>query len=296
MTHFVLIHGAWHTGEHWAPVAKRLEQLGHKVTAPTVLGHGKGVNKNVTHAQQIDDLVSQISKADLKDFALVGHSYGGTIISRLAEEIPDRIRRLVFWNAFVPLPGNSLDDETPPHYRALFKQLSDASADRTVTMPFPIWREAFVNDADEALAKSSYETLSSEPYQPLIDKLDLKRFYETKIPKSYLNCTEDIALPPANGAGTPACRAASASIGWCRCPAATKSSSPIRSVSPTSWSKRAAIKPAPADRSPRWRRGAYPRSAAAPNSAHRRRATCAPLRPHRSGVAAPQPKTAHRRT
>ncbi|MBN9082859.1 MAG: alpha/beta hydrolase [Rhizobiales bacterium 62-17] len=196
MTHFVLIHGAWHTGEHWAPVAKRLEQLGHKVTAPTVLGPGKGVDKNVTHAQQIADLVNQITKADLKDFVLAGHSYGGTIISRLAEEIPDRIRRLVFWNAFVPLPGNSLDDETPPHYRALFKQLSDASADRTVTMPFPIWREAFMNDADEALAKSAYETLSSEPYQPLIDKLDLKRFYETKIPKSYLNCTEDIALPP----------------------------------------------------------------------------------------------------
>ena len=50
--------------------------------------------------------------------------------------------------------------------------------------------------ADEALAKSAYDSLSPEPYQPFLDKLDLTRFYATQIPKSYLNCTEDIALPP----------------------------------------------------------------------------------------------------
>ena len=60
---------------------------------------------------------------------------------------------------------------------------------------YPIWREAFINDADEALAKSSYDTLSPEPYQPHCDKLDLERFYATQIPKSYLNGTEDNAFP-----------------------------------------------------------------------------------------------------
>jgi len=196
MSRFVLIHGSWHTGEHWAAVANRLEQHGHTVTAPTVLGHGKGVEKRVNHAQQIEDLVSQIVTADLRDFVVVGHSYGGTVIARLAEEIPDRIRRLVFWNAFVPEKGHSLIDEVPPHYRALFDQIAAASPDRSLMLPYPIWREAFINDGDEALARSSYQTLSPEPYQPFLDKLDLDRFYATHIPKSYLNCTEDIALPP----------------------------------------------------------------------------------------------------
>ena len=195
MVAFVLIHGSWHTGEHWIPVIRHLKSKGHTAVAPTVLGHGHGVEKRVDHGQQINDLIQQIVRQDLRDFVLVGHSYGGTVIARLAEEIPERIRRLVFWNAFVPAPGHCLNDEVPPHYRSLFDGLAAASPDHSVMLPYPIWREAFINDADEALAKSSYATLSSEPYQPFLDKLDLVRFYQHQIPKSYLNCTEDNALP-----------------------------------------------------------------------------------------------------
>ncbi len=76
----------------------------------------------------------------------------------------------------MPERGRSLNDEIPPHYRALFDQLAAASRDGSVMLPYPIWREAFINDADEALANSSYASLSSEPYQPFVDKLDLARF------------------------------------------------------------------------------------------------------------------------
>jgi hypothetical protein len=80
--------------------------------------------------------------------------------------------------------------------RASFRfRESHGAADGTLMLPCPIWREAFINDADEVLAKSSYDSLSPEPYQPHCDKLDLVRFYATKIPKSYLNGTEDHALP-----------------------------------------------------------------------------------------------------
>jgi len=58
-------------------------------------------------------------------------------------------------------------------------------------MPFELWREVLLNDADLELARSSYARLSPEPYQPWIDKLDLKQFYSLPIPKSYLYCTED---------------------------------------------------------------------------------------------------------
>ena len=195
LLNFVLIHGSWHTGAHWTPVVGHLHQAGHQAFAPTVLGHGEGVEKRVNHVQQVDDLVNQLMQRNLHDIVLVGHSYAGTLTARLAEEIPDRIRRLVFWNAFVPRRGNCLLDEVPPHYRTLFDELAAASSDGTVMLPYPIWREAFINDADEALAKSSYDSLSPEPYQPHCDKLDLERFYATQIPKSYLNGTEDNALP-----------------------------------------------------------------------------------------------------
>ena len=116
MLNFVLIHGSWHTGEHWAPVINHLKSKGHAAFAPTVLGHGKGVEKRVNHLQQVKDLVQQIERQNIRDFIAVGHSYGGTVIPRLAEEIPDRIRRLVFWNAFLPERGHSLNDEVPPPF------------------------------------------------------------------------------------------------------------------------------------------------------------------------------------
>jgi hypothetical protein len=73
--------------------------------------------------------------------------------------------------------GESLRDSLPPHYQALFDSLARESDDNTIAMPFEIWREAFLNDADLELAQSSYAQLSPEPYQPLIDKLNLKQFY-----------------------------------------------------------------------------------------------------------------------
>jgi hypothetical protein len=98
-------------------------------------------------------------------------------------------------DAFIVSDGESLNDNAPPHYQALFDKLAEESDDNTTMMPFEIWREAFLNDADLELAKFSYAHLSSEPYQPWIDKLGLQQFYSLPIPKSYLYCTEDNSLP-----------------------------------------------------------------------------------------------------
>ena len=92
--------------------------------------------------------------------------------------------------------GERVIDTVPPHFRELFEELAAASSDNTVLMPFPIWRESFMNDADLGLARGSYETLSPQPYQQIIEPLDLKKFYTLDIPRSYLFGTEDIALPP----------------------------------------------------------------------------------------------------
>jgi pimeloyl-ACP methyl ester carboxylesterase len=196
MATFVLIHGSWQNGSAWNQTVEHLKAAGHAAWAPTIAGHGKGSNKAVNHAQGTQSIVDYILSNDLRDFILVGHSFGGTILSKVAEVMPERIRRLVFWNAFVLRDGNCLNDEVPPHYRALFDQIVQQSSDNTVMLPFPIWREAFINDADLDLARATYGSLSPEPYQLFNDKLDLKKFYSLETPRSYLNCTEDIALPP----------------------------------------------------------------------------------------------------
>jgi pimeloyl-ACP methyl ester carboxylesterase len=193
---FVLVHGAWHDGSAWDQTAGHLESKGHKALAPTMAGHGRSAPRNVDHAQCTDSIVQAIVERDLREFVLVGHSFGGTVVCKVAEKIPERIRRLVFLNAFILKDGDSLVDEIPPTHAALYDRLSTGSRDGTVMIPFPIWRESFVNDADWELAKWTYSQLSPEPYQPCIDKLDLQKFYSLEMPRSFINCTEDIALPP----------------------------------------------------------------------------------------------------
>ena len=196
MSTFVLVHGSWHDGSAWEPVRTHLEEKGHRAFSPTIAGHGKGVDKNVNHAQCTQSIIDFILEKDLYDVVLLGHSFGGTILSQVAPALPERMRRLIFWNAFVCEDGNSLLDEIPGHYQALFAELVAHSSDHTVTLPFPVWREAFINDADLELAQAAYARLSPEPYQPFCDKLDMKPFHAVDIPRSFLNCTEDIALPP----------------------------------------------------------------------------------------------------
>lgn len=210
---FVLIHGSWHTGEHWEPVAGYLREAGHEVYTPTVAGHGKGVDKAVTHADCVRSIVDYVEAEKLTDFVLLGHSYGGTIISKVAEFVSERIRRLIYWNAFVLKDGESLVSVTPPEYQRVFQELADASSDNTVMLPFGVWREAFINDADIDLARKTYDSLSPEPYQPFVDKLDLKKFYTLDIPRSYINCTEDIARPHGEHAWHPRF---SSRLGLCR--------------------------------------------------------------------------------
>jgi len=129
MAIFVLVHGAWHDGSAWDAVVRHLESKGHKAFAPTVAGHGKGARRNVTHADCTRSLLEFITGYSLSHIILMGHSFGGSLISKMAEAIPERIRRLVFQNAFVLRDGLSLLDEVPPETAAGFAQLAQHSPD-----------------------------------------------------------------------------------------------------------------------------------------------------------------------
>ena len=83
---------------------------------------------------------------------------------------------------------------------SLCRDLAAASPDNAVTMPFEIWPEKFINDADLALARWSYSQLSPQPFQPLVEPLDLKKFHALETPRRYLVGTEDTAMPPGEWA------------------------------------------------------------------------------------------------
>jgi pimeloyl-ACP methyl ester carboxylesterase len=196
MLTFVLVHGAFHDGSAWEAVISRLQQRGHQAYGPTVAGHGKRVDKQVTHAESTQSVIDFIVERRLTDVVLLGHSYGGTIICKVVEVIPERVRRLVFWGGIVLNDGETMLDAFPPASRELFAALAAKSSDNTVMLPFDTWREVLINDGDLELARRSYEQLSPEPFQQLVEPIDLKKFYTLATPRSYLIGTEDTSMPP----------------------------------------------------------------------------------------------------
>jgi len=197
---YVLVHGAWHTGAELEPVAQYLRARGHTVHCPTLAGNRPGDDRATTGlADAIASAAAYLEQHDLHDVRLVGHSYGGMVISGVAERLPARLRRLVYVNAFVPQPGECLNDMVPPHYVALFDQIAAASGG-AVMLPFPIWREAFINDADLALAESAYARLNQHPYSTFTDPITLSQpLAALGLGKSYVNCQQDTALPHSLG-------------------------------------------------------------------------------------------------
>ncbi|MDX3696581.1 alpha/beta hydrolase [Streptomyces europaeiscabiei] len=167
---FVLIHGAWHDGSLWEPVASHLRTEGHVVHTPTVAGFGSGASTDVSHADGVTSIVRYIEQHDLTHIVLLGHSFGGTIVSKVAEAMPERIRRLVYWNAFVLEDGHSINDESPVVYREL---MLATAIDGTFSLPWTLWRERFLNDADESTARAAFEKLCPTPLAMLEDKVDL---------------------------------------------------------------------------------------------------------------------------
>lgn len=194
---YVLVHGSWHGGWCWTPVANHLTGLGHKVYTPTLAGHGPDVERaGVTHQDCVDTLVQYIEQRDLRDVILLGHSWGGNMLCAAAPRIADRLQRLIFWSAFVLNDGECILDVLPPHYVALFRDLAGSSSDYTVSLPWEVWRGGFMQDGGEEAARLAYSLMTPEPMRIYEAKLDQKAFFKLDIPKSYLLTRQDLSLPP----------------------------------------------------------------------------------------------------
>lgn len=107
----MIVHGAW--GGAWAfkKVEALLRQKGFEVYRPQLTGQGDRVHlarPDIGLTTHIDDVVNTILYEDLRDIILVGHSYGGMVISGVADRVPDRIKRLVYLDAMVPNDGDSV--------------------------------------------------------------------------------------------------------------------------------------------------------------------------------------------
>jgi pimeloyl-ACP methyl ester carboxylesterase len=147
---FVLVHGAWHGGWCWRRVADLLEAKGHKVFAPTLTGLGERshlLRADIDVSTHITDVVNMLKWERLSNVVLCGHSYGGLVVSGVAEQMAPAIGSIVFLDAFLPENGDSMVDLTS---QAVLDTLKAATDRGELGVP-PRSAAAFlVNEKDRA--------------------------------------------------------------------------------------------------------------------------------------------------
>jgi len=113
MSTYVLVHGAWGGSYGWRKVRPLLIKAGHDVYTPSLTGQGERAHlatPQVNLTTHIKDVHNAIWYEDLTDIILVGHSYGGMVVTGVADQLPERIKHLVYLDAFLPENGQSLYD------------------------------------------------------------------------------------------------------------------------------------------------------------------------------------------
>ena len=222
---YVLVHGAWHTGKELEPAAEHA-QTGHTVHCPTLAGNRPGDDRNRIGLEDAAQSLAQfLREHDLRDVRLAGHSYGGMVISRAQALVPDRIRRLVYVNAFVPLPGecsttwsrrSTSGSSTASRRRTTARSCCPSRSGARPSSTTPTWR-----------SRPRLRAAQPAPVQTFTDKIVLPQaLAELQIGKSYVNCQQDVALPHTCR-GTRGCRS-----GW-DCSASSNARAATRSGSPT---------------------------------------------------------------
>jgi pimeloyl-ACP methyl ester carboxylesterase len=180
---FVLVHGAWHGGWCWRRVADLLEKRGHKAFAPTMTGLGERahlMNGDIKLATHITDIANLMKYERLEDVVLCGHSYGGFVISGVADQMERAIASLVFLDAFYPDNGQAVVDITRPQIR---EAVATAMKTGRPGIPAPAAAMFGVNEKDRAWVDA---LCGPQPLATFTDKIALSGARERIAKKTYI--------------------------------------------------------------------------------------------------------------
>jgi pimeloyl-ACP methyl ester carboxylesterase len=181
-------------------------KAGHRLLTPTYTGLGERahlVHKGIDLGSHIDDICAVAETEDLRDFVLIGHSYGGMVATGVADRIPDRIRRIVYLDAFVPRDGQSLADlvgETA--WSGMRARIAEGDGWRVPPNPTP--PDTSPTDAAWLGARRM-----PQPAACFEQKLKLRNG-ETRIPRTYVYCLKTAPHDPFRQFAT----RAKSSPGW----------------------------------------------------------------------------------
>lgn len=194
MATFLFVPGAWHGGWAFDTTRTGLEALGHRVIAPDLpTENGKAT------LDRWAALIADLAGRQAEPVILAGHSRGGVVISQAAEVAPQAVRALVYISAFLVPSGSSLNDQVgaAPRNEVFAAGLSPTPDGLSLALTPEAAMATFYNRCLEDLARMFARRLAPEPMQPMDAKLALSDGRFGKIPRHYIECTDDRAIPIA---------------------------------------------------------------------------------------------------
>lgn len=195
MATFVLVHGGGHGGWCYQKVARLLQAKGHIVYAPSLSGLGERetlLSDRIDLDLQIDDVVKLLHFEDLSDVILVGHSYGGMIITGTADRATDRVGHRVYLDAAYPENGQSLVDHAGPAILAARQAARVIDGVELVLFPGtdPL---SFYGVTDPDMIEWMKPRLTPHPWKCFEQKLVLRNEAAMRaLPESHIICTVTI--------------------------------------------------------------------------------------------------------
>lgn len=196
MATYVLVHGGGHGGWCYAKVKRLLEASGHEVFAPSLTGlaeRARSMSADIDLDFHIDDVVQLLFYWDLRDVILVGHSYGGMVITGVADRASDRIGKLVYLDAANPTNGQSLVDVAGPIIEMTRPSGQVVDGVELVLLPGS-GAGAFygVSDAEDLAWMDA--RLTAHPWKCFEQKLELQNEEALwAIPQYHIVCTSTLA-------------------------------------------------------------------------------------------------------
>ena len=197
MATFVLVHGGGHGGWCYNRVSRLLRAAGHEVYVPTLTGLGERkhlLNPDIDLQTHITDLLNLIQFNDLDNILLVGHSYGGMVITGVADQMRERIRHLIYLDAAHPENGQSLADVTPEIMAMAQSELRNINGVELVLFPDSqaIRYLGVTNPTDFAWMQSK---ITPHPWKCFTQKLQLEdESAVRRIPRTNINCSSSLAM------------------------------------------------------------------------------------------------------
>ncbi|TEA77977.1 alpha/beta fold hydrolase [Allopusillimonas ginsengisoli] len=190
---FVLVHGAWNGGWCWSRVAEQLRQSGHKVYTPTLTGLGERshlLTPDIDLQTFIHDVVNVLVWEDLNDVILVGHSFGGVVISGVADVAADRIRQLIYLDAFILESGVSTMDTLSPDNQEKLRQGMERTGGAVPALAPPRPQSLGITDDDDVAFVQG--RLMPQPYKSYTSALALQHPLGNGLPCCYVQCVNPV--------------------------------------------------------------------------------------------------------